>query len=243
VLRRVDDAWLRVERAGVVLGSVVMAAVVFADVVHRVFADRSWQTPLRLAVTGAIVAALCMAALRTATAGRLGWPKAAGYGVALSLGLAALTWGFVWLVPAGVIWAQTLALVLMLWVGFLGASIATRQNKHLKVDAAERLFRGRAQRAVGAASNAIAALATLALGILAVNFCRYNYEVWVETEGAGGDFEGLPIPKFLAFAVLPLTFFTMTARFVAQAWLKAHGAAPLPPAPTAPAEPTPEVGA
>ena len=39
-----------------------------------------------------------------------------------------------------------MAVVLMVWVGFLGASLATRQRKHLAVDATERLLSGRAAR-------------------------------------------------------------------------------------------------
>ena len=39
-----------------------------------------------------------------------------------------------------------MAVVLMVWVGFLGASLAAMERKHLAVDATERLLSGRAAR-------------------------------------------------------------------------------------------------
>ncbi|MEC7948208.1 MAG: TRAP transporter small permease subunit, partial [Myxococcota bacterium] len=39
-----------------------------------------------------------------------------------------------------------MAVVLMVWVGFLGASLATRQRKHLAVDASDRILSPRAAR-------------------------------------------------------------------------------------------------
>ncbi|MBI3181596.1 MAG: TRAP transporter large permease subunit [Myxococcales bacterium] len=225
-LRRLDKAWLKLERAGVVAGFLVMSAVVFADVFHRVSADRAWQTPLKLLAVGLAGWGLCWAAVRTATKSAMPHRKAAGLAALLLAGVALAAAAFVWLVPAGVIWAQTFALVLTIWVGFLGASIATAEGKHLKVDAAERLFKGAAKHWVGTAANLFGAGFSLALAVLAFSFCRYHYGVWQETEGAGGAFEGLPIPKFLAFAILPLALGTMTLRFFAAAYLRAHGEAP-----------------
>jgi TRAP-type C4-dicarboxylate transport system permease small subunit len=150
--------------------------------------------------------------------------------------MAAIVYGFVWLRPSGVIWSQTLALVLMLWVAFFGAGIATHEHKHLKVDAAERLFQGDARRWVGAVSHLVAALGTGALAVLAFGFCGYQYEIWQETGGAGGDFEGLPIPKFLAFAVLPLELGAMSLRFLGNAVAAARAETPVPAAVVAPSK-------
>ena len=40
--------------------------------------------------------------------------------------------------PRGVHWAQRLALFLLLWVAFIGASMATHDGAHLKIDAARK---------------------------------------------------------------------------------------------------------
>jgi TRAP-type C4-dicarboxylate transport system permease small subunit len=235
VLRRIDGLWLRVEKLGVVVGFLVMSAVVFADVVHRVFADRGWQTPTRLLVVAAIAFGVAIAAVRSAARVRrdpsrpdapapLSWPRTVVFAGAGTAALAVLVYGFVWLRPSGMIWSQTLALVLMLWVAFFGAGIATSEHKHLKVDAAERLFHGDAKRWVGATSQVLAALGTGALCALALGFCRYQYAIWNETGGAGGDFEGLPIPKFVAFSVLPVELGVISFRFLSNAFTAARTA-------------------
>ncbi len=42
--------------------------------------------------------------------------------------------------PTGYSWAQSYSLLLLLWVGFLGASMAARQRRHLRVDLARKLL-------------------------------------------------------------------------------------------------------
>lgn len=57
----------------------------------------------------------------------------------------------------GLAWAKAAATYAMVWVGFLGASLATRERKHLKVDASEKLvplrFRPHARVFVGAVAG------------------------------------------------------------------------------------------
>lgn len=243
MLDRADRLWLAVEKAAVVAGFLVMSAVVFADVLHRQFADEAWQTPSRLIAVGLCAWALCVAGVRTATreknrrklgltdsdpegtadAPALPWGKSilAGFGIAAAF--AALTYGFVWLRPSGLIWAQKLALVLTIWVAMLGASIATREGRHLKIDAAEKLFKGPARRIIGVVGNLIAAVACGALAVLAVMQLRAHYALYSETEGAAGEFEGLPLPMWLGFTILPLSFAIMALRFVAAAVDAARG--------------------
>ncbi len=84
----------------------------------------------------------------------------------------------------------TMAVVLMVWVGFLGASLATRQRKHLSVDASERLLSPKAARLVKRFSALVAA-----------SFCWHfsDYAIELVTEslvhGAGQD--ALPLWDWL----------------------------------------------
>lgn len=229
MLKRIDDFWARVERAGIVGGFLVMSGVVFLDVVHRLAADRDWQTPGRIATLALATWALSHAAVRTATRGAMPHAKAAGVGAAITAGVLVGSFVFVRILPNGLIWAQTLALVLTIWVGFLGASLATKELKHLKVDAAERLFQGEARRWVSFTSDLVAGLFSGALAALALMYCEYNYQDWAESGGAAGMFEALPVPKFLAFGILPVTFATMSLRFLALAVQRARGVDPHPP--------------
>ena len=254
MLSKINALWLKVEKAGVVAGFLVMSVVVFADVFHReaaeVIAAVAWSEPAAgeevdaavledsrarkaSATKTAVVLAVAFsglgwAAVRTATRGATPHPKAAALGVGIAAAILLGAWIFVKLFPAGVIWAQTLALVLTIWVGFLGASIATAEQLHLKVDAAEKIFVGDAKKWVSITGDVIAALFTGFLAALGVVFCASKYSLWSDTDGAAGVFQGLPLPMFIAFAGLPITLFTMSARFLALAILKYQGRAPVP---------------
>ena len=244
LLKRLDAFVYRVERGIVAVSLTVMSLVVFADVVHRAFADPEsklarWLAafaslaspalaeredlypflrdyvapPLLFAVFFVLTAFAIRSAKRTGS-----WPLGRVLLTAAGLVVAALVVVrlFVWLVPSGVIWAQTLALVLTLWVGFVGASLCTYEGKHLRVELADRIWRGRAGDVVAALANFLTAAFVFFLFGLSVYFIDFQYEDYVQTEGFGGTFEGLPIlPKWVAFLVLPISFFTMGARFVA----------------------------
>lgn len=223
MLNRIDDLYFRIERMLVVVMFLVMSVVVFADVLHRMFADQAWQTPKRLVIVGTIGFLIVLGGVRTSRKEAGFWPRDFAVAVATFVGIAAALYALVWLVPSGLVWAQTLALVLMIWVAFLGASIAAKDNKHLKVDAAEKIFKGVPRRWVAGFGNVLAAFATFALAILSVKFCLYHYGIYAETDGAGGSFEALEVPKFAAYAIMPVAFTTMALRFVGHAVRAARG--------------------
>lgn len=62
--------------------------------------------------------------------------------------------------PEGYSWAQSYSLLLLLWVGFLGASIAARERRHLRVDLARKLLPGDKVPAFNAISYLVAAAFT-----------------------------------------------------------------------------------
>lgn len=256
MLGKINAFWLKLEKIGVVAGFLVMSTVVFADVVHResaeIIAAVEWREPVgeelasldpsilddqrarhRSAQRTAVVLPIVLwglgwMAIRTATKDRMPHGKAALYAIAVPIVMCGGAWVFVKLVPNGVIWAQTLALVLTIWVGFLGGSIATAEQMHLKVDAAEKLFSGTAKKRVAIVADVIAASFTGFLGLLSLIFCQSKYALWAETDGAAGNFSGLPIPQFVGFSVLPLTFITTALRFAWLAWLRSQDRAPAP---------------
>lgn len=256
MLARLNESWLKLEKAAVVGGFLVMSAVVFADVVHRetaeVIAGIEWTEPTgadaegldptiledqrerhRAAKRTAIVVPIVLWALgwiafRTATRDAMPHRKAAAWALAVPAVACGGAWVFVKIVPNGVIWAQTLALVLTIWVGFLGGSIATAEQLHLKIDAAEKLFEGVYKKYVSVAADAVAALFTGFLGLLGVMFCLEKRALWTETQGAAGMFPGLPLPQWIGFAILPLTLFVIAARFLSLGWLRWKDRAPAP---------------
>jgi len=86
----------------------------------------------------------------------------------------------------GIDGAPKMATVLMVWVGFLGASLATRQNKHLSVNATSRILTPKA-----------AKFTQRFVALVAVGFCwkfmKYSAELTAHSVEAGRALEGLPL--------------------------------------------------
>ena len=165
LFKKIDRLVFRGERVFVVAALAVMSVVVFLDVVHRTFASdenkgvaafakllsyfgqtiergdaayvslEGWfPYALWLGFIGLGAFGIRTAKLRT----KVSVPKSFAFsavGVVAVYGLIRL---FVVMMPNGLIWSQRLALVLTLWVGFVAASMCTHENKHLKVEAAQR---------------------------------------------------------------------------------------------------------
>ena len=242
-LGKLDRAIHRAERAFVVAGLLVMSAVVFLDVVHRTAADpdgllvrwlhrvaggggeisdgtRTAATVLSFAFWWAVFAF----ALRSRKADApMPMGRAAVLGAALAVAGYVLVRGIVVLFPNGFIWSQPFALVLLLWGGFLGASMCTYEGKHLRVEAAERLLPEGARRPVAVARNLLTCAFLLFLVVASWKYVAFHYEEWVATEHLGGMFLGTKIPRWVGFAVLPLAFGIMAARFAGRAVAAARG--------------------
>ena len=113
-------------------------------------------------------------------------------------------------VSSGIPAAQRVALYLMLWVGFLGASLATRGGKHLSMDLLEKLLPDEARRYWQTA---------VLLGSSA--FCFFLARVgalFVLQNRSYGDpplYYG--IPEWGVQSVIPFSFFVMGGRFLAKA--------------------------
>jgi TRAP-type C4-dicarboxylate transport system permease small subunit len=105
----------------------------------------------------------------------------------------------------------------MLWVGLLGASLAAHEHRHLALDLGSKLWPRRWLPAVQAVGNVVTALFCLVFAFLAVVSLRDHVKDYADTDGAGGIFVALPIPKWAAFSVIPVAFVIMALRFLAQA--------------------------
>jgi TRAP-type C4-dicarboxylate transport system permease small subunit len=252
-LKKVDEWVFRAERGFTVAALAVMSVVVFLDVVHRTFAsqenkavsavvkvlgyggvevevgDSTYQSleSVMPTITWIIFVALTFFAVRSANVRERVPPlRAFVYavvGVVASYGLIRL---FIKLLPNGLIWSQPLALVLTLWVGFIAASMCTYENKHLKVEAVTRAIPDRYKPFVVFASGAFTAGVCVALMWLSLRNIVYNYQEYTATDGQGGLFSGLDVPKYQCFLALPVAFFFMTLRFGTRALAALQGELP-----------------
>lgn len=244
IYRRVDHAVYRAERALVVAALVVMAVVVFLDVVHRSFSGEEskfaiaiitlsrWvgvhiadDSPGYQRLTAAapyvlplIFTALAYFGIRSA---KRATPVAPALALVGAIGGVVVTYGLVQLMlvvlPNGLIWSQNLALVLTLWVGFIGASMCTYENRHLRVEAAQRLLPAGWRPALAFLGGLLTTVVCLVLLWLSLRYVRFNYQEYVATSGKGALILGLDLPKYQGFAALPVAFALMAVRFFVKA--------------------------
>ena len=125
--------------------------------------------------------------------------------------------------PAGLGWAQPLGLILTLWVAFLGASMATRDNLHLKVEAVQQAMPETIKRYSGLASGLLTAMFCLLLAYLGYRYVGAKHVEYVNADGLGGLHDGIDIPYFLSFAVVPIAYVLMAVRFVGLGVLAFRG--------------------
>lgn len=103
-------------------------------------------------------------------------------------------------------WADPLLRHLVLWSSFLGALIATREDRHIRIDAVLRLLPGRWRPVAGAMGDLAGALLCGVLSPIAFRF--------VLDERAYGA-EALPgMPAWVAQLVFPAVFAGMSLRFL-----------------------------
>jgi TRAP-type C4-dicarboxylate transport system permease small subunit len=249
-LKKIDRQLYLGERAVVVASLVVMAVVVFLDVVHRTFSGEGSKIAAAIAkVSGmfgrpieqgsesyvslvsaapyfSVVVAVGLGYLGVRTAKRdtpVDPARAAIYavvGVVVVYGLIRL---LLIMLPNGLVWSQPLALVLTLWVGFVGASMCTYENKHLKVEAVQRFLPAKYKPYVGFASGVLTALCCAALFWVSLRYVLFNYDEYVATQGKGGLFLGMDVPRYIGYSALPFSFGVMTARFFANALAALRG--------------------
>lgn len=213
MLKQINDRLYRIERTFVAWATAAMGLVVFLDVMHRT-ASRD-DGYVKTIVVLLLLAPFVFGALRMR--GETNTAKAAG----LTALILAATFGalrlFLELVPNGLVWSQTLGLVMMLWVGCFGASMATHESRHLALDLGSKLWPKSALPYVQGIGNLVTAAFCIMLAFLAVYSLRSHYGDYLDTDGAGGTFVAIAIPKFMAFTIIPAGFGLMGLRFTAQA--------------------------
>lgn len=105
----------------------------------------------------------------------------------------------------GIAWGDSLVRYLVVWVGFIGATLATRESKHIKIDVFSRWLPG-----IGSNINQfiIHLFSCFICGLLtyaAVKFVRNEYRM--------GDVDFLNLPIWLFQIVIPAACGLMTLRY------------------------------
>lgn len=221
-LDALDGALVRAERA---VGAAMLAAMggfVFLDVLHRVAVrqDSLLGNPL---FTGAVAVVISTLAWRTR--GHERWPL---FGVVTGLGFTAAQEVFVRVVPNGLVWSQSAALALTLWLGTIGASLAAYERRHLALDVGSKLWPPSVAPKVAALGHLVTA--AFCVGLLWLGWRSLfgyaadggavggHWQVWSESAGSAGVLPGTSIPKWAAVAAIPYGMAALAFRFGLEAW-------------------------
>lgn len=105
----------------------------------------------------------------------------------------------------GLLWADPLVRHLVIWVGFVGAAVATHEERHISIDALTRFFPPRWKAAAHAATSLFALLVCLFLADAAWVFLKDEMEL-------GSDFM-LNVPTWVAVVVIPVGYGVIAVHF------------------------------
>ena len=105
----------------------------------------------------------------------------------------------------GLSWGDPLVRYLVLWIGFIGASLATKENKHISIDLFSQWVIGVGNTLIKLINNLFSALIC---GLLAFAAFRFT-----QNEALFGDVAVFGIPDWIPLIILPITFGLMTLRF------------------------------
>lgn len=108
-------------------------------------------------------------------------------------------------------WASKLAMFLMIWSGFLGASVAEKQRKHLAIDIASKVTTPSGRKTGGFFARVFSAAFCFVMADVCWELAKESREF--------GDVEGVfPVPIWIVQVVMPISLFVMGARNIANIW-------------------------
>jgi len=109
----------------------------------------------------------------------------------------------------GILWGDIFIRQLVLWVGFLGASLAVRESKHISIDFLPHFLPNSWKNYIQFIVNITAGAISGFLALAALRFVQF------EMEGSATLF--LDIPAWIFQIILPYSFCVISARFIIKA--------------------------
>jgi TRAP-type C4-dicarboxylate transport system permease small subunit len=105
----------------------------------------------------------------------------------------------------GLDWGDSLLRNLVLWIGFIGATLATREGKHINIDVLSRWLPSMGKNVVTLITHLFSFLVCCALTYATLKFIRNEIQMGQKTF--------LNIPAWIPEMILPVTFGLMSLRF------------------------------
>ena len=108
----------------------------------------------------------------------------------------------------GVSWGDSLVRYLVVWVGFIGAAIATKEGKHINIDVVSRWLTGPESNYIRLVSHFFSAGICGLLTLAAIKFVIFEAQM--------GSTAFLKLPVWVPEIIIPVTFGLMTLRFAVR---------------------------
>ncbi len=115
---------------------------------------------------------------------------------------------------SGILWGDILLRHLLLWIGFLGAAMATSKERHLNIEALKRFFPKRIHAAVQAFTDLFAAGICFFLMNASISFVK---DEMTQHNMVFGD-----IPVWYAQVIIPVGFGLLVVHFIIRAIIRVH---------------------
>ena len=106
---------------------------------------------------------------------------------------------------AGIVWSEVLVRILVLWVGLIGAMVASRQGNHINIDIMDRYLSGRAKNLVKFVVEIFTALICIVVAYYSLQF--------VQMEFSDGGVSFAKVPEWLCEAIIPFAFTVISLRY------------------------------
>jgi TRAP-type C4-dicarboxylate transport system permease small subunit len=109
----------------------------------------------------------------------------------------------------GFIWADPLVRHMVLWVGFLGAAIATHEERHISIDALTRFLSPRWKAAAAIAGQVF-------LAVVCAFLVGASWTFLMQERDAGGEFLN-GIPSYAALMIIPAGYLLIAVHALIRA--------------------------
>ena len=114
------------------------------------------------------------------------------------------------LFDSGFVWIDPILRVLVLWLGLLGAMVATRHDKHISIDLLTRYLEGKWQYLLQAAVEQVSAWTCLVIAAYGFN--------WVRLDFVDGLVAFSGIPAWALEVIIPVSFAVIGLRYLLMSW-------------------------
>jgi TRAP-type C4-dicarboxylate transport system permease small subunit len=105
----------------------------------------------------------------------------------------------------GIVWSEVLVRVLVLWVGLIGAMVASRQGNHINIDIMNRYLSGRVK-------FVVKSVIELFTGVICLIVAYYSLQ-FVQIEFAYGGESFAKVPVWLCQSIIPFAFMVISLRY------------------------------